>query len=103
MKMYVLVRNDLYPSQRMVQAAHAVAETLLQSRHKGWDNGTIVILGVDNIEELHDWYDRLCDTQEAHPSCFREPYYDNDMTAISVVCADGDIRELFSELNLCKI
>lgn len=103
MKLYVLVREDLSPSQRMVQAAHAVAELTLLQRHQGWDNGTIVILGVPDIEALHKWYNELIDEFPSWISFFEEPYYNNEMTAISVVCPDGSIRGLFSGLNLCKV
>ena len=51
MKLYVIVRNDLSQSQKSVQAGHAIAEFLLH-RQTEWDNGTLVILGVDNKQEL---------------------------------------------------
>ena len=35
MKMYVLVRNDLTPGQKTVQACHAVAEFLMAHNHDG--------------------------------------------------------------------
>ena len=103
MKMYVLVRNDLSPAQRMVQAAHAVAELALLGCLKGWDNETLVILGVDDLNTLHEWYDTLLDVPGSAFAWFEEPYYNDEMTAISVVCTDGNIAALFSELNLCKI
>jgi len=102
-KMYVRVRNDLSPSQRMVQAAHAVAELGLLDCLKGWENETLVILGVDDLNALHEWYETLLDVRGSAFAWFEEPYYDDEMTAISVVCRDGDISELFSELKLCKI
>jgi len=103
MKLYVLVRNDLSPAQRMVQAAHAVAELALLECLKGWENETIVILGVDDLDALHGWHDVLLDTSGSAFAWFEEPYFNDEMTAISVVCKDGDISELFSELNLCII
>ena len=103
MKLYVLVRNDLSPAQRMVQAAHAVAELALLECLKGWENEAIVILGVTDEDALQEWYDILLDVPGSSFAWFEEPHYDDEMTAISLVCADGTIAELFSELTLCKI
>jgi hypothetical protein len=87
----------------MVQAAHAVAELTLLQRHKEWGNGTIVILGVPDLESLHSWHNRLSEIAESDHAWFEEPYYDNEMTALAVVCPDGQLREIFSDLELCKL
>lgn len=76
-KMYILVRRDLSPSVQTVQAAHAAAEFLLRcpEYHKSefppvdknypdWDNGTMVVLGVENKEELHHWFTILANASE---------------------------------------
>lgn len=58
-KLYCLVRKDLSTSQQAVQAGHAVAELLLRGDINGWDNGTLIYLGVENEKALHDWMERL--------------------------------------------
>lgn len=59
MKMFVLTRRDLPKSYQAVQAGHAVAELLLRGQPNGWDNGTLVYLGVDNEDELKKWKEKL--------------------------------------------
>ena len=58
-KLYALVRKDLSPSQRAVQAGHAVAEWLLRGPKTDWDNGTLIYLGVRNEDELNCWMRKL--------------------------------------------
>lgn len=84
MKLFVLVRKDLSPSQQAVQAGHAVAELLLNGSRKKWDNGTLVYLGVKNEEQLERWAYKL-DVLNREYSRFREPDLDNQTTAIATV------------------
>lgn len=95
MKMYVLTRLDLSKSQQAVQAGHAVAELLLRGQPKGWDNGTLVYLGVPDLESLERWKQKLEFKEKPH-SEFREPDIGNEITAIACV-SDGKI---FSKLKL---
>lgn len=71
MKLYVLVDKTLPWQHRAVQAAHAVAEYMKQNPNTPWYNGTLVLLGSDNIEQDA----QLCDT------IWREPYWKNRITA----------------------
>jgi hypothetical protein len=57
MKLYVIVRKDLYKSQQAVQAGHALAEYLLHGPPTAWHNGTLIYLGVSNENELKFWGD----------------------------------------------
>jgi hypothetical protein len=95
MKMYVLVRRDLTTSQQAVQAGHAVAELLLRGQRNGWDNGTLVYLGVKNEDELRRWKYKLSGIGLAY-SEFKEPDMENEITAISCVSSG----EIFSKLRL---
>ena len=95
-KLYVLVRKDLTPSYRAVQAGHAVAEWVL--RHQGqkdWDNGTLVYLGVENKESLECWTMKL-DMKGLEWTGFIEPDIGDQMTAIACL-SDGKV---FSNLKL---
>ena len=51
-KLYVLVRNDLSRSQKIVQGIHAATELVLQNKHAAWDNGTLVCLKVADEQDL---------------------------------------------------
>ena len=81
-KLYVIVRKDLSISQRAVQAGHAVAEFLLRGPTSRWSNGTLVYLGVKNLQQLEKWMFRLkrCNVDYA---VFHEPDIGNEPTALA--------------------
>ena len=97
-KLYVLVRRDLSPSQQAVQAGHALAEHLLRGDLNGWDNGTLILLGVGNEQELQDWAERLTWRGLSY-SMFREPDIGDQMTALACAPSPED-RKLFRSLKL---
>lgn len=71
MKLYILVDQQLNYSQRAVQAAHAVAEYMKMTPDTPWYNGTLVLLGSEDINQDAE----LCDV------VWREPDYGNRITA----------------------
>lgn len=60
-KMYVIVRNDLAVSYKMVQGAHALAQmALIHSKDfEEWNNGTVIFVAVPNLKELKKLQDNL--------------------------------------------
>lgn len=94
-KLYVLTRRDLSKSQQAVQTGHAVAELTLRGQRNGWDNGTLVYLGVDNLQELLIWKSKL-EYKELPHTEFREPDIGNEITAIASV----NSGKMFSKLKL---
>jgi len=59
-KLYILIRKDMSPEQRAVQAGHAVADFCIRKNDLiDWTNGTLVYLEVDNTVELECWKMRL--------------------------------------------
>ena len=99
MKLYVLVRKDLTKSQQAVQAGHAVAEWLLRSPESSkWENSTLVYLGVKNKKHLQH---RMVELEEKEKPFigFKEPYYDNEVTAIATL---GDGKD-FQDLELLRL
>jgi hypothetical protein len=77
-----------------VQAGHAIAEFLLHRQTK-WDNGTLIILGVDDKQELEKLTYRL-DMKSIDWVGFNEPDINNELTAIATICNDG----IFNRLKL---
>jgi len=81
-KMYVLVRMDLPPIHRAVQAGHAVAEYFMRDLPKqainkngelvNWYNGYIIYLGISDENELNKWKCEL-DSMEKKFATFLEP------------------------------
>lgn len=83
-KMYVLVRRDLDNTYRCVQGSHALAQFALEhpEKFKLWNNSTIVFLGVHNLNDLREWYEKV--GGDGTPcSIFNEPDLDNQPTALA--------------------
>lgn len=101
-KMYVFVREDLSPAQRMVQAAHAVAEFLLNVRPKEhqWENGTLVVLGVPDLKTLNEVATGLAFRNIVFENFYEEHF--KQITAVATVLKE-DQFELFKDFDLVKI
>jgi hypothetical protein len=80
-KLYVLVRKDLSKSQQAVQACHAVAEYLKRGYPLDWDNGTMVLLGVRDLNELEAWFCRFNNATM---------FYEDDPVGASAFALVGD-------------
>lgn len=85
MRMYLITRKDLSKSQQAVQSSHALAAYCLalpNIAHE-WNNHTLIALTVQDEAAMCSLMDQL--SQLGH-SCipFREPYYDNALTAFAV-------------------
>jgi len=93
MKLYVLVRADLTPSQRAVQAGHAVAEFLLTHKHSKWKNGILVYLRVPHERELRKQFDKFYEVSLG-PVAFYEEDMGNEMTAIAATGVDDLVKDL---------
>lgn len=93
-KLYVLVNNTLSLPYQGVQGMHAVAQWLLDFKHtQTWNNETIVVLQVSDVEV---WKDKLDILGEEY-SYFLEPDVDNLMTALAV---KTDRHSIFKKLKL---
>ena len=95
--MYVLVRNDLDQTYRVVQGIHAVAAFYEQGNKTSWHNDTLVTLAVRNQKALEFWCTKL-DNKNKKWVGFNEPDIDNQLTAIACV----DTGEIFKNLPLAK-
>lgn len=114
LRMYVLVRQDLAETYRMVQGAHAVAQYALNGLNatiqdnnsiycnvffKEWKNQYLIFLGVPNYISLKEWKNKL-DERGKTFSAFYEPDLDNQLTAIA--CIESSVSDFFKELPLAK-
>lgn len=93
MKLYVVVRDDLTPAQKAVQAGHAVAEFLLKHKETQWDNGTLVYLKAHNKIALLNVWERLCDTRN-EKIAFYEPDLSDEITAIACLGKNQIVKKL---------
>jgi hypothetical protein len=96
--MYVLVRRDLAETYRLVQGAHAVVAYSLkgdQEAYKAWNNGTIVFLGVRNMQALTLWALKMGDKGIIFES-WNEPDMGNQPTALACI----DTGEIFKDLSI---
>jgi hypothetical protein len=96
---YVLVREDLSPSQQVVQSCHAAIEaarTFLPPEH---EHPHLVICGVRDEPAL---WARLHRLQErgVHFRPFFEPDLGGQLTALATEPLSGDDRRLFRSLRL---
>lgn len=80
-KLYVVVNQNLTPSQQAVQSAHAVAEFLRKNPYTMWSNGYLILLkDLPNHQgNMRGWVAGQCEWAE-----FVEPDLDNKVTAYAV-------------------
>ena len=107
-KLYVLVRGDLSKSQQAVQASHVVAEFMLNANtiscrcghcrdEYRWENETIVLLKVKNLDELLKWETEI--RLNAIVYCdFCEPDIGHEMTAVAAY--GPKLEDLLKNLRL---
>lgn len=108
-KMYVLVREDMEPINRTVQAGHAVAEFLQnhkavakqsdESEETLWRNGYMIYLGVSDEIELGKWEAKLQAAGKKFAT-FVEPDW-GEPTKTALACVD--FGEIFQELPLMSL
>jgi peptidyl-tRNA hydrolase len=94
--MFVIVRDDLSPSQKAVQAVHAAAEILLKEKTM-WNNGIVVCLKVSNCQDLIHLKDTL-DKLNITSRCFFEPDIGNEITSLATI--QNSKFKLFRSLQL---
>lgn len=108
-KMYVLVREDMEPINRTVQAGHAVAEYLQTHKAEAqenedadvtpWRNGYMIYLGVENEIELGKWEAKLQAAGKKFAT-FVEPDW-GEPTKTALACVD--FGEIFEKLPLMSL
>ena len=107
-KMYVLVRMDMNPIDRAVQAGHAVAEYM---KHHyittTWRNGHMIYLGIPSEADLNKWEARL-QANGIRSSTFVEPDWGEPTKTALAFCGTGEIvRDLpllrLDDAKTCEI
>lgn len=88
-KLFLLIDRRLNKSQQAVQACHAAIE--FSRKFPDWKHQSLVLLAVNGETELEEWLLKLKDFDTA---TFREPYWDNRLTAIACHGCDEIIKEL---------
>lgn len=94
--MYLFVREDLTPSQQIVQVAHATFEV---GREHDVPSPHYVLIGVKNRDELLRVSDWLSEINIDH-KMFYEPDFDTKDTAIATKPIYGDQRSQFKKFRL---
>jgi hypothetical protein len=96
-RLYVLIRNDLDPRYAAVQAGHAVAEWCLW--RDGWENKTLIYLGVPDAESLLRWEKKL-ELRDIDYKIFCEPDIGNQPTALATCIWNKNDSKIFQKLEL---
>jgi len=92
-RLYVVVDENLPRSYQAVQAAHAVAEYMLQEGAK-WKNQTLIVLkgSIKKMETLKTYSKEWC--------CFKEPDLNGKVTAIANANPDNWGKGILRNLEL---
>ena len=92
--LYILVSKNLNLAYQGVQSLHAACLWLLDNKdQQTWNNQTVVVLEVDNVER---WKEKL-DMLGIDNSPFIEPDIGNVMTAVA---CQHDRHSIFRKLKL---
>jgi hypothetical protein len=83
-KLYVIVKGDLSPSKKAVQASHAAAQFQKEHPLAPWVNGTMVLLTPEipnrSLEDFVPW-----DRSQVFLTVWREPDMGDQITSICVL------------------
>ena len=99
--MYIIVRDDLSPAQKAVQAGHASIEAARAFISKDDEHPSLILCTAKSEEQLQ----RAADNLEANGiqlKRFYEPDIGNQMTAFATKPLSGDERKLFKKFQLLK-
>jgi hypothetical protein len=99
MNMYVIVRNDLSASYKMVQGAHALADFALRypDEMEKWGNNTLIFLAVPSYRALIDLQQvlgPLCSKRDIPVVSFDEVDLDYQLTALCLYCDELLLADL---------
>lgn len=97
--MYVIIRSDLTPAQRTVQAIHAAMESA-KAFPQPKQTPNVVVLAVDNEDSLRATWEDL--RQQVPVVAYREPDMDNALTAIASIPLVERARHFFSKYRLLR-
>ena len=94
MKLYVIVRNDLTPAQKAVQAGHAATDWIIDNAPQvaKW-NKTLVYLTAKDMHNLLHIKQRL-DYKDIKYTAFYEPDIGNEITAIACLGSNSTVKRL---------
>jgi len=96
------VREDLTTSEQTVQSSHAAIEAAKNFGLDQYpDHPHLVILGVKNEQKLLD-AQKYLDDHGVRFYGYREPDYDNSLTAVATEPIQGEKRALFKKWQLLK-
>lgn len=95
---YVIVRNDLSPAQKAVQAGHAIIESTRNFNMTG-KHPSLILCVVKSEAKLKETAAELS-KQKIKFSTFREPDIGDQMTAIASEPLTGTDREAFKRFQL---
>lgn len=96
---YCLVRQDLSPSQTVVQAGHSLIEATKNFEPPQDEHPHLVVCGIRNEARLLRAADAL-DKAGIRYSLFREPDQNNEATALATEPICGERRSFFQRFHL---
>ena len=100
-KLYIIVRDDLSPAQKAVQASHAAAQFQKEHPMAPWINGTMILMQTDSNDAYYQRFENPFRKKENYDpfqeyikGCFYRPNFktywresdlDNKLTAVAVL------------------
>jgi hypothetical protein len=97
-KLYVIVPKTLSPSQKAVQAGHAVADFVIRNPESEWRGHSLIYLTVETDKELDKLFEEVKGWCRSEIGWFHEPYWDDKLTAVAVY--GDETRERLRSLPL---
>jgi hypothetical protein len=94
---YIFIRKDLPNPQKIVQSSHAVWE--LSKIHNLEAHPSVIVIGVNSELQLKNQIKKFRDLG-FNVSEFREPLFNNEITAAAILTTTLEERFAFKKFNL---